>query len=71
MNVSIRALAASYSETLPAKAREVLASSPTLLVYRVDRRALVGTAQNFEADALRRGEYPRFGATVAPLSHVG
>ena len=59
------------TETLPAQAREVLAASPTLLAYRVDRPALVGTWQNFEADALRRGGCPRFGARPAPLAHVG
>ena len=42
-------------DTLPAKAQEVLASTPTLLVYRVGSVALVGSSQDFRADALRRG----------------
>jgi hypothetical protein len=46
-------------ETLPAQAREVLAASPTLLAYLIDRLALVGNWQNFEADALQRGGCPR------------
>src|ERR1700681_816703 len=45
--------------------------TPTLLAYRAGRRALGGASQDFEADALRRGGCPRFGATTAPLSHVG
>jgi len=42
------------TETLPAKAQEVLVSTPTLLAYLVDRPALVGSSQDFRADALRR-----------------
>ena len=58
------------TEALPAKAREVLVSTPTLLVYHAGRLALVGSAQDFRADALRRGECTRFGAMNAPLSYV-
>ncbi len=47
-------LAMPLSDPLPAKAQEVLAPTPTLLVYRVGRVALVGSDQDFEADALRR-----------------
>jgi hypothetical protein len=42
-------------DPLPAKAQEVLVSAPTLLAYRVGSVALVGSSQDFEADALRRG----------------
>src|SRR5713101_6308633 len=63
-------LASREPDPLPAKAREVLVSTPTLLAYLVDRPALVGSARDFRADALRRGGYPRFGAELAPLSRV-
>src|SRR5260221_7587764 len=59
------------ADALPAKAREVLVSTPTLLVYHAGRRALVGSLQDFEADALWRRRCRRFGARPAPLSHVG
>ena len=52
------------------KAREVLVPTPTLPAYLVGRPTLVGSAQDFRADALRRGGHPRFGAGLAPLSHV-
>ena len=42
-------------DTLPAKAQEVPVPPPTLLVYRVGTQALVGSLQDFRADALRRG----------------
>jgi len=42
-------------DPLPAKAQEVLVSSPTLLAYHVGSVALVGSSQDFRADALRRG----------------
>src|SRR5712691_6949707 len=58
------------ADPLPAQAQEVPLPTPTLPAYLVGKLALVGSAPDFEADALRRGGYPRFGAELAPLSHV-
>src|SRR5690242_6538118 len=58
------------TETPRLKRAEVLVAPPTLLPCSKARKALVVGAQDFRADALWRGSNPRFGAGIAPHSHV-
>ena len=44
--------AISFPDALPAKAQEVPVPTPTLPVYHVGPLALVGSSQDFRADAL-------------------
>src|SRR5260370_4078691 len=57
-------------DPLLAKAQEVPLPTPTLPAYHIGKLALVGSARDFRADALRREGCPRFGARAAPHSRV-